>query len=186
MSSAALIIPNYVVGVWSIDPVHSDVSFTVRHMVVGVIRGRFARFSGEIVTAEDPLDSSVTAEIEMGSVDTGNGERDDDLRSASYFDVEKYPTMTYRSTGVHHTDSGFLVDGELSIRDVTRSVPLSVELNGITSNGKGGTLVGFSATAEINRRDFGIDLVLPLDGGGLVVGEKIKIALGIESKLKTP
>lgn len=184
MGSAAVKIPGYVVGVWSIDPVHSEISFTVRHMMVGRIRGRFTRFSGEIVSAENPLDSSVSAEIEMASVDTGISERDDDLRSANYFDASTYPRMTYRSTGVRESSSGFVVDGELSIRDVTRPVSLSVELNGVTPDGKGGTLVGFSATAEINRRDYGIDLILPLDGGGIVVGERIKIALEIEARLK--
>jgi polyisoprenoid-binding protein YceI len=158
----------------------------VRHMVVGKVRGRFTRFSGEIVSTADPLDSSVTAEIEMASVDTGNRERDDDLRSASYFDVATFPTMTYRSTGVRRSGAAFVVDGELSLRDVTRPVSLLVEFNGVTPNGKGGTLVGFSVSAEINRRDFGIDVLMPLDGGGLVVGEKISVALEIEAGLRTP
>jgi polyisoprenoid-binding protein YceI len=185
VSIAATEIPGYVVGRWVIDPIHSNVSFTVRHMMVSKVRGRFARFSGTIVTAEDWQESSVVAEIDMASVDTGVVDRDNDLRSASYFDVQTYPTMTYRSSGgVRRGDSDFVVEGDLSLHGVTRSVPLRLEFNGVTSDTKGGTLAGFSATAEINRRDFGIDLLLPLDGGGVVVAEKVKIALEIEAGLQ--
>ena len=181
--SPATTIPGYQAGTWTIDTVHSDVSFTVRHMMVSKVRGTFREFSGQIVTAADPTDSSVTAEIALGSIDTGNTQRDDHVRSADFFDVANHPTMSYRSTAITPTADGFAVEGELTLKGVTRSVPLALELNGFTADPYGGTRVGFSATAQINRRDFGVDISLPMDGGGVVVGDKVSISLEIEAVL---
>ena len=108
--------PSYTAGTWAIDPVHSEVGFTVRHMMVSKVRGRFTSFSGEIVTGEDPLDSSVTAEIALDSIVTGQEQRDAHIRSADFFDVENHPTMTYRSTGVRAHGDGYVVDGQLTLR----------------------------------------------------------------------
>src|SRR5271169_659011 len=105
-TSLAETIPGYIAGTWAIDPVHSEVGFTVRHMMVSKVRGKFDTFSGQLVTGENPLDSSVTAEIELASINTGNEQRDNHIRSADFFEVEKHQKMTYRSTGVR------LVDGE--------------------------------------------------------------------------
>jgi polyisoprenoid-binding protein YceI len=174
------------VGRWAIDPVHSDISFTVRHLMVSRVRGRFVRFTGEIVTAEDLSASSVVAEIDMSSIDTGNSERDADLCSASYLDVARYPTMTYRSTAVEVAGDTFTVTGELTLHGVTRPVPLAGRLHGVHANGKGGTVAGLAATAEIDRRDFGIDLSLPLSGGGVVVGDRVSIGLEVEAVLTAP
>lgn len=178
-------LPGYQAGTWTIDAVHSDVSFTVRHMMVSKVRGTFREFSGQIVTGTDPLASSVTAEIALDSIDTGNSQRDDHVRSADFFDVTSFPTMTYRSTGVTATDDGFEVDGELTLKGVTRRVPLSLELNGFTADPYGGTRAGFSATAQINRREFGVDISMPMDGGGVVVGDKVTISLEIEAVLES-
>jgi polyisoprenoid-binding protein YceI len=177
-------IPGYRTGTWTIDPVHSDVSFSVRHMMVSKVRGRFATFSGELVTAENPLESSVTASIDLTSIDTNNAQRDEHIRSKDFFEVESFPTMTYRSTGVRQDDGDWIIDGELTLHGVTRAVPLAVELNGFGPDAFGGFRAGFSATAEINRRDFGIDISMPLDGGGVVVGDKISIELEIEAVLR--
>lgn len=176
-------IPGYRAGTWTIDPVHSDVSFSVRHMMVSKVRGRFATFSGELVTAENPLESSVTASIDLTSIDTNNAQRDDHIRSKDFFEVESFPTMTYRSTGVRQDDGDWIIDGELTLHGVTRPVALAVELNGFGPDAFGGFRAGFSATTEINRRDFGIDISMPLDGGGVVVGDKIQISLEIEAVL---
>ncbi len=176
-------IPGYVAGTWTIDPDHSDVSFTVRHMMVSKVRGHFRSFSGTIVTAPDPAQSSVTATVELDSIETGKQERDDHLRSADFFEVASWPTMTYRSTAVRPAGDGFIVDGELTLHGVTRPLQLELEVNGFTPDPYGGTRAGFSATAQINRRDFGIDINLPMDGGGVVVGDKIQIALEIEAIL---
>jgi polyisoprenoid-binding protein YceI len=177
-------IPGYVGGAWTIDPVHSEVGFSVRHMMVSKVRGRFASFSGELVTGSDPLESSVTAEIDLTSIDTGNDQRDDHIRSKDFFEVETYPTMTYRSTGVRADgDGGYLVDGELTLKGVTKDVPLRLELGGFGPDAYGGTRAGFSATAEINRRDFGVDFNAAMETGGVVVGDKVTIHLDIEAVL---
>jgi polyisoprenoid-binding protein YceI len=176
-------IAGYRTGTWQIDPVHSDVSFSVRHMMVSKVRGFFAEFAGTIVTAENPTDSSVTATINLNSIDTRNEQRDNHIRSADFFDVAQHPEMTYRSTALSGNGENWTLEGELSLHGVTRSVPLSLELNGFTADPFGGQRVGFSATAEINRRDFGIDISLPMDGGGVVVGDKITVSLEIEAVL---
>src|SRR6266545_314796 len=173
MAAPTLTLPGYLTGTWKIDPVHSDVAFTVRHMMVSKVRGHFTRYDGTVVTADNPLESSVTASVELDSISTGNDQRDDHIRSADFFEVEKYPTMTYRSTGLRQHGERWVVEGELSLHGVTRQVPLTLEVNGFTADPFGGQRAGFSATAEINRRDFGIDISLPMDGGGVVVGDKI-------------
>jgi polyisoprenoid-binding protein YceI len=181
--TAVVTIPGYIPGTWNVDAVHSDVSFSVRHMMVSKIRGWFTKYEVTIVTAPDPLDSSVAATIDLGSISTGNEQRDDHIRSADFFEIEKYPTMTYRSTGLSQRGEDWVLDGELSLHGVTRPVPLSLELNGFTADPYGGQRAGFSATAEINRRDFGVDISIPMDGGGVVVGDKISISLEIEAVL---
>jgi len=176
-------IPGYVAGKWSIDPVHSEVGFSVRHMMVSKVRGRFTEFSGEIVTGENPTDSSVTAEIGLASINTGAEQRDDHIRSADFFEVETYPLMTYRSTGVRAEDGDFVVDGELTLKGVTKSVPLHLELNGFGPDAYGGTRAGFTATTEINRREFNVNFSAPMQNGGAVVSDKITIHLEIEAVL---
>lgn len=183
MNTAPTAIPTYVAGAWTIDPVHSDVSFIVRHMMVSKVRGNFTSVSGDIVTAGNPQESSATATIDLTSITTGNEQRDNHIRSADFFEVEKYPTMTYRSTAISPTDGGYVVEGELGLHGVTRPVELAVEVNGFGPDPFGGTRAGFSATGTINRRDFGIDITMPLDGGGVVVGDKIQIVLEIEAVL---
>jgi polyisoprenoid-binding protein YceI len=177
-------IPDYVAGTWSIDPVHTEVGFSVRHMMVSKVRGKFRTFSGQIVTGRDPLDSSVTAEIDLSSIDTGNEQRDAHIRSADFFEVETYPAMTYRSTGVRRHGDGYVLDGELTLKGVTRDVPLALEINGFGPDAYGGTRAGFSATAEINRRDFGVNFSAAMETGGAVVGDKVTIQLEIEAVLQ--
>src|SRR6266496_1371161 len=123
MSTTAVEIPGYVAGTYTIDPGHSDVAFTVRHLMVSKVRGHFTRFQGELALAPDPLASSVTATIELASIDTNNPQRDDDLRSANFFETDTYPTMTFRSVGIRHSEDGFDVDGELTLHEVTRPSP---------------------------------------------------------------
>lgn len=177
-------VPGYVAGTWDIDPYHSEVGFIAKHLMVSKVRGRFTEFSGEIVTAADPTESSVTVTIEPASITTGIDQRDDHIRTADFLEVEAHPTMTYRSTGVRQADDGWIVDGELTLRGVSRPVPLTVEPNGFGPH-PAGTVAGFSATAEINRRDFGVSWSATLDGGGVVVGDVITITLEIEAVLRT-
>lgn len=177
-------IPGYRVGTWKADPVHSEIGFSARHLMVTKLRGRFTGYDVTIVTSEDPLGSSVSATIDLASIDTGSEPRDDHLRSADYLEVEKYPTMSYRSTGIRRTGEGWVVDGDLTLHGVTRQVPLAVEVNGFSPDPFGGRRAGFSASTQINRRDFGIDLTVPMDGGGVVVGDKVSISLEIQAVLQ--
>src|ERR1700733_8993903 len=116
MADTAVQIPGYVAGTWTIDPVHSEVSFVVRHMMVSKVRGRFDKFEGTVTTAADPLQSSAAATIDLSSVNTGEPNRDNHIRSADFFEVESHPHMTFRSTGVRADGGDFLVDGDLTIR----------------------------------------------------------------------
>ena len=177
-------IPGYVVGTWDIDPVHSDVSFTVRHMMVSKVRGRLATFSGEIVTSPEFGDSTVTATVDASSIDTGNAQRDGHLRSGDYFATESHPTWEFRSTAIRADGDVHVLDGELTIKGVTRPVSFALEVNGFGPDAFGGTRAGFSATTTINRSDFGVDIAMPLDGGGVVVSDKVQIALEIEAVLR--
>jgi polyisoprenoid-binding protein YceI len=183
-SAATTTVPGYVAGTWTIDPIHSEVGFAVRHMMVSKVRGKFKTFSGELVTGENPLDSSVTAEIDLASIETGAEQRDDHIRSADFFEVETYPTMTYRSTGVRADGDDYVVDGELTLKGVTKQVPLTLELNGFGPDPYGGTRAGFTATTEINRRDFNVNFSAPMQNGGMVVADKVTIHLEIEAVLK--
>jgi polyisoprenoid-binding protein YceI len=180
-ASTETAIPGYEAATWNIDPVHSEVGFSVRHMMVSKVRGRFTTFSGQIVTAEDPTKSSATAEIDLGSINTGQDQRDDHIRSADFFEVEKYPTMTYQSTGVRVEDGEYILDGDLTLKGVTKSVPLKVEVNGFGPDAYGGTRAGFTATGEINRRDFNVNFTAPMQNGGVVVADKIQLHLEIEA-----
>ena len=172
------------VGTWTIDRSHSEVGFTVRHLMVSKVRGRFTRFDGTIEVGEDHLASSVTASIDVSSIDTNDEGRDAHLRSADFFEVETYPTMTFTSTAVRPKGSGYVVEGDLTLHGVTKAVALDLEFEGVATDPWGGTRAGFSATGEINRRDFGVDISMPLDGGGVVVGDKVKINLEIEAVLQ--
>ncbi len=176
-------IPGYVAGTWQIDAVHSDVSFSVRHMMVSKVKGRFGSFSGTLVTAENPLESSVTATIDATSIDTNQEQRDAHIKSADFFEVEKYPTIDFASTGVEADGGDYILHGNLTIKGNTKPVDLKLELGGFGPDAYGGTRAGFTATTEISRKEFGVDIQVPMDGGGVVVGDKITITLEIEAVL---
>ena len=174
-------IPGYEAATWTIDPVHSEVGFSVRHMMVSKVRGRFGAFSGEIVTADDPAKSSVTAEIDLGSINTGQEQRDAHIRSADFFEVETYPTMTYKSTGIRVEDGEYVLDGELTLKGVTKRVPLRLEIQGFGPDAYGGYRAGFTATGELSRSDFNVNFNAAMETGGVVVGDKIQLHLEIEA-----
>jgi len=187
VSVTASAIPGYRAGTWTIDPVHSEVAFVVRHMMVSKVRGRFDAFEGVIVTAPDPLESSVTARIDLTSLNTGHTDRDSHVKSADFLDTEKYPSMTYRSTAVRAGGDGFLVEGELTLKGVTRPVPLTLEINGFGPDPDGGTRAGFSATGDIDRNDFGVSFNGLIPGsGGAILSDKITISLEVEALLDQP
>lgn len=185
MSSTALELPGYVAGTWDIDPVHSEVGFVVRHLVVSKVRGRFASFSGTIVTAENPLESSVEVNVDLSSITTNQEQRDGHLRSADFFEVETYPTMTYKASGARQEGDKFVLDGELTLKGVTKVVPLTFELNGFITDPQGATRAGFSATASINRKDFHVNFD-GVQNGVAVVGDRIDIHVEIEAIRRQP
>jgi polyisoprenoid-binding protein YceI len=186
MSTTALEIPGYVAGTWDIDPAHSEVGFVVRHLVVTKVRGRFAQFQGTITTAENPLESSVDVSVDLDSITTNQEQRDGHLRSADFFEVETYPTMTYKASGVRQDGDKYVLDGELTLKGITKVVPLTFELNGISDNPlTGGTVAGFSATAVINRKDFNVNFE-GVQNGIAIVSEKIEIHIEAEANLRQP
>jgi len=179
-------IPGYIAGTWAIDPVHSEVSFVVRHMMVSKVRGRFDKFEGTFTTAENPLESTVTASVDLSTINTGQEQRDAHIRSADFFEVEKYPTMTFASTAVKAGEEGFILEGDLTIKGVTQAVAFNLEVSGFGPDAYGGTRAGFSAETQIGRSDFGVNFNGPIPGvpGGVAVSEKVTINLEIEGVLQ--
>jgi polyisoprenoid-binding protein YceI len=184
MTAETTEIPGYVAGTWDIDPVHSHIGFVARHLMVSKVRGNFGKFEGQIVTADDPLQSSATASIDTTSFDTGNEQRNNDIKAENFLDVANHPTMTYQSTNVHQQGDQFIVVGDLTIKGVTRPVELVVEVNGFGPDPYGGTRAGFSATGEINRSEYGITANMALPTGGVVISENIQLTIEVEATLR--
>ncbi len=172
-------------GTWTIDPSHSSVEFIVRHLVVSKVKGHFEAFDGTItVDPDNLLVSTVATTIQASSIDTRDEQRDAHLRSPDFFDAERFPNITFRSTGLREHGGDYRVDGDLTIRGVTKPVTMTLEYNGTSADPWGGTRAGFSATTELNRRDYGLDFDVKLDTGNALVGEKIKIHLEVEATLQ--
>jgi polyisoprenoid-binding protein YceI len=169
-------------GTYVLDPSHSHVGFAVRHLMVSKVRGRFTDFAGTIEIAENPLESNVSVTIQTASADTRDEQRDGHLRSVDFFDSENWPVMTYRSRSVRPTGKGrYVVEGDLTIKDVTQPVPLDLTFEGGAGDPWGGVRIGFSASAEIDRDAFEISWNTPLDGGGVVLGKKVWIEIEAEA-----
>jgi polyisoprenoid-binding protein YceI len=168
------------VGTWAIDPVHSSVGFSVRHLMVSKVLGKFETFSGTITVAPDGT-PSVTAEIDVASLNTGNGQRDGHVKSADFFDVERYPAATFTSTSLRPNGEAYILGGYLTLKGVTKPVSLDLEFNGVSPGQGYGEVSGYEAWVVLSRRDFGIDIDLPMETGGAVVGDKVTITLVIEA-----
>jgi polyisoprenoid-binding protein YceI len=169
-------------GTWRIDPGHAEVAFVGRHFMLTRVRGRFTDVNGEVRIAEDPADSTLSVTIGMPSVSSGSDTRDEHLRSAELFDVQRWPTATYRSTRVTWSGgSEAMVAGELTIRGVTRPVPLTVRFLGHVSDPWGGDRAVFSATGRVNREDFGITWNMALETGGILVSKDVDLDIEVET-----
>ncbi|MHB2027189.1 MAG: YceI family protein [Acidimicrobiales bacterium] len=170
-------------GVYSVDPVHSSVGFVARHLVASKVRGSFGDFSGVITIGESPESSSVEATVQAGSITTNNETRDAHLKSADFLELEKYPTLTLKSTSLKaKSGDKYELVADLTIRGVTKSVVFDLEFLGSgPSMAPGGTVVGFEASAEIDRRDFSVNFDGALENGSLVVGNKVIIELAVEA-----
>ena len=179
MSTITSTTPN--TGTYAIDASHSHVGFKARHLVVAKVRGSFSDFSGSVEIADDPLQSSVQVEVALASIDTGDDTRDGHLRSPDFFDVENHPTMTFRSTGVRPTGGErYDVDGELTVRGITRPLTLHVTFEGTAQDPWGGERAVFSATGKVNREEFGLTWNQALETGGVLVGKDIDLEIEAE------
>jgi polyisoprenoid-binding protein YceI len=171
--------------IWAIDASHSTAEFAVKHMMVSTVKGRFKNVSGTLSIDEtNPDRSSIEAAIDVASVDTGVEQRDEHLRSDDFFNAAQYPQIMFRSTGVSGKEDAWKLEGDLTIRDVTRPVVLDVEFEGRGKDAYGGERAGFTATTKINRKDFGINWNGLIEAGGVVVADAVKITLNIEAVLQ--
>jgi polyisoprenoid-binding protein YceI len=178
--TVSTVAPGLTTGTWSIDPAHSEVTFSVRHLM-SKVRGSFTEFSGEVVIAEDLGASVATAEIKTASIDTRNADRDAHVKSGDIFDVENHPVMTFATKGVRADGGDYLVDGNLTIKGVTRPVTLGVEFNGVGDDPWGGVRAGFTATTVVNRKDFKLEFNVPFQGDKVMLGDKVEIQLEIQA-----
>lgn len=169
-----------IAGQWALDPAHAEVAFIGRHFGLTKIRGRFNRVSGTVRIAETPDESTVSVDIHMASVSSGDQTRDDHLRSADFFDIENHPTATFRSTVVQVTGATGTIRGDLTIKGVTRPVTLDVSFEGAATDPWGGKRAVFSAIGSINREDWGLTWNMILEAGGLLVSKEIRLEIDIE------
>ena len=167
---------------WNLDTSHSRLGFAVKHMMVSTVRGEFKSYTGSLQLDEQDFTKSViTGEIDVASIDTRDEGRDGHLKSADFFDAENHPKMTFKSTRIEAKGgSDYVVYGDLTIRGVTREIAVKTEYAGTHQNPWGATVTGFSGTAELNRKDFGLEWNVALETGGILVGEKVKLEIEVE------
>ena len=168
-------------GTWAVDAAHSSVEFQARHLMVTKVKGRFSSFRGTLHIADDPLQSWLEASVDLASVETHDEKRDDHLRSPDFFDVDNHPEMTLVSTGIRPDGDHYVLSADVTVRGVTRPVELRLEFNGVGRDPWGGKRAGFTATAEVNRKDWGLEWNVPLDGGGVLVSDKVKIIIEVQA-----
>lgn len=165
------------VGKWTLDPTHTTIAAVARHLMVTKVRGRFASFSGSIEVAEDPEDSSVEVTIDAASITTGTEDRDTHLKSPDFLDVENYPALTFRSTSIKADGEEWKLTGDLTIRDTTQPIELELEFLGVATDPWGNNKAAFEASAELERKDWGLTWNVPLAQGGMLVSDKFKIEI---------
>jgi polyisoprenoid-binding protein YceI len=167
-------------GRWAVDTNHSSIGFTIRHLGVSKVRGRFNRFDADVVVGETLETTSVTATVDVASIDTGNADRDAHVLSPEILDVDRRPTLAFRSTRITGAGSDYQVDGELTYGDITRPVVLAVDFGGVETFPMGPRHAGFEATTEIRRKDFDIDAPLPPGVDVVGLGKVIKVELDFQ------
>ncbi|GAA1783246.1 YceI family protein [Agromyces lapidis] len=183
-TASTIEIPGYRAGTWTIDPAHSEVAFSVRHLMISKVKGKFERFTATFVTAENPLDSTVTASAEVASVTTNEPTRDAHLRTGDFFEAETYPTIDFVSTGVRVENGDFKVDGELTMHGVTKSVTFDFDFGGFGGDPYGNYKGGATAKTVINREEFGLHYNAALETGGVLLGDQVTITLELQAQLE--
>ena len=169
-------------GTYALDASHTSVEFTARHLMISKVRGKFTDVTGTITIADSPEESSVDVSIATASVSSGDSARDEHLRSGDFFDVATYPTIGFRSTSVAHAGGDrWKVTGDLTIRDITKPVTLDVEFEGATQTPFGDSRIGFSASTDVDREDWGLTWNVAIETGGVVVGKKVRLEFAVEA-----
>ncbi|WP_285116968.1 YceI family protein [Leifsonia sp. fls2-241-R2A-40a] len=176
-------IPGYKAGTWTIDPSHSEVGFSIRHLMISKVKGVFENFDATFVTAENPLDSKVTAKADVASINTKDANRDAHLRTGDFFLADEHPTIDFVSTGVRHEDGEFLVDGDLTIKGVTKPVTFEFDFGGFGQDPYGNYKAGATAKTKIKREDFGLTYNAALETGGMLLGDDVTITLELQAVL---
>ena len=176
--------PHYVPGTWKLDPAHSELTFTVRHLAISKVRGSFENFDVTIVTTEDPAAATVEATVDVASVNTNQAQRDEHLRTSDFFKVDEFPTATFVGTGFDVDGDEFTLHGDLTLRGVTKSITLKGEFGGVVTDGYGQTKAGASARTTINRHDFGVSWNAALEAGGLTLGDDVTLQAELQVVLQ--
>jgi polyisoprenoid-binding protein YceI len=176
-------IPGYVAGTWNLDPTHSEVTFSVRHLAISKVKGKFEKFDVTVTTGESIVDSKVEASIDVSSVTTGNPDRDGHLQSGDFFLAEEHPQATFVSTSITEKGDDLIVEGEFTLRGVTKPLTLTAEFGGINTDPYGQTKAGFSAKGKIDRTDFGVNFNTALEGGGFLLASDVAIDLEVQLTL---
>ena len=183
-TTTTLDVPGYKAGTWVLDPAHSEVTFSLRHMMISKVRGEFGLKSATIEAPANPLEAKVTASVDAASISTGDQNRDNHLRSADFFDVETYPTIDFVSTGVRYEGGDFLVDGDLTMHGVTKPVTFELEFGGFGTDPYGNYKAGATAKTVVNREDFGLTWNAALESGGVLVGKDVTITLDLQGSIQ--
>ncbi|MGO2110539.1 MAG: YceI family protein [Pseudoclavibacter sp.] len=177
-------IDGWTAGTWTIDGVHSEVGFQARHLGISKVKGTFEKFEGTITTGETVEESTVTATVEVGSVNTNQEQRDQHLRTSDFFLADEHPTFSFTSTSITPNGDTFTVAGDLTLRGVTKPVEFQVEFGGFTTDGNGTKKLGLEGEATINRQDFGVSWNAPTEAGGVMLGDNVKITLDLQADLQ--
>lgn len=180
MTSTTTQIPT---GTWALDPAHTDIGFTVRH-IMSKVRGHFTEFDGTITTGETLSDAAASAEVKLASIDTRNAQRDEHLRSSDFFDATQNVSMSFVSTNVKDNGDELIVTGDLTVKGITKPLDLTVELFGVDKDPYGNTRLGLEATGQISRKEFGVDFNIPLEGDKVMIGDKVSIVITAEAVLQ--
>ena len=174
----------FTAGTWKVDSAHSEITFSVRHLAISKVKGSFQSFDITVVTTDNPLDTSVSVSIDVVSIDTRQEQRDNHLRTSDFFAVDEHPTIDFVSTGIRQDGADWIIDGDLTLRGVTKPVAFRGEIGGIVVNGYGQTVAGGTFSTKINRHDFGVSWNAAVEAGGLTLGDDVTITVDAQVALQ--